>query len=95
MSRIFYYMVLGSTTLCKVKKKFHVLFECKNLIAFSRNSIFEIGSDNFSKSYEPIFFKFCTHLLYNILSNFSRPYRVQILLKNGTFGSQLRQKCKF
>ena len=73
---------------------------------FSQNSIFEIGSHNFSKSYEPIFFKFCTLLLYNIfyclnegfffsiLSNFSRPWRVQILLKNGTFGSQLRQKCK-
>ena len=32
---------------------------------------------------------------FSILSNFSRPYSVQILLKNGTFGSQLRQKCKF
>ena len=45
---------------------FHVLFECKNLISFFRNSIFEIGSHNFSKSYEPIFFKLCTLLLYNI-----------------------------
>ena len=35
MSRILYCMVLESTTLCKVKKKkFHVLFECKNFVAF-------------------------------------------------------------
>ena len=108
MSRIFYYMVLESTTLCKLKKKnFTCYLNVKFESIFSQMSIFEIGSHNFSKSYEPIFFKFCTLLLYNIfyclnegfffsiLSNFSRPYRVQILLKNGTFGSQLRQKCKF
>ena len=34
VENILYYVVLESTTLCKLKKKFHVLFECKNLIAF-------------------------------------------------------------
>ena len=61
-------MVLESTTLCKLKKK--NFFTCYLIVKisslFSRNSILEIGSHNFSKSYELIFFKFCTLFLYNI-----------------------------
>ena len=55
MSRIFYYMVLESTTLCKLKKKNSTCYlNVKIYSLSSRNSIFEIGSHNFSKSYEPI-----------------------------------------
>ena len=66
----------------------------KSVVTISQK-VMNRSSSNFAHFYIIFSTAWTKDFFLSILSNISRPYRVQILLKNGTFGSQLSQKCKF